>query len=361
MVTQAALQGLINRLIPGSLVLGIAPFSPDEQPDGGTAKGLGYGVPVRVRLRDPGGAERSVVFHTEAPGAFGHERRADRARNMLLSYDTFPAIPQHVEALDVGVVASDGELLSLRGGGEFFLVTTYAEGSLYAGDLRRVGRERRSLEPDRRRAVALADYLVDLHARRIGDGPGYRRVLRDVVGHGEGIFGVIDGYPDAVPGAPTGRLQEIETLASSFRWRLRRTEGRLTRIHGDFHPFNLVFSTGGELTALDASRGCEGDAADDVVCLSINYLFFALETEGSWTEGFLPLWKAFWEHYLARTSDEGLLLVAPLYLAWRALVIANPRFYPDLRASTRESLLGLAERALGRGRFDPREAEDLFG
>ena len=140
--------------------------------------------------------------------------------------------------------------------------------------------------------------------------------MRDLVGHGEGIFGVMDGYPEAVPDAPPVRLQAIERRCVAYRWTLRAREGRLARIHGDFHPFNLVFSHEGETLALDASRGCEGDAADDVVCLAINYLFFALEAEGSWSEGFCPLWRAFWAHYLVRTrdDDDDLLLVAPLSL-----------------------------------------------
>ena len=52
-------------------------------------------------------------------------------------------------------------------------------------------------------------------------------------------------------------------------------------------------------------------------------------------------------------------MAAP-WLAWRALVIASPRFYPDLPAAAREALLGLAERALGAERFDPGTAEELF-
>ena len=48
------------------------------------------------------------------------ECRADRAAGMLLSYDTFKDLPRHVCARDIGVLLPDGQLVSLREGGEFF-------------------------------------------------------------------------------------------------------------------------------------------------------------------------------------------------------------------------------------------------
>ena len=51
-------------------------------------KTYGYGQPLLVRYRIAG-EERSAVFQTVAANPFGHERRADRAANLLLSYDTF--------------------------------------------------------------------------------------------------------------------------------------------------------------------------------------------------------------------------------------------------------------------------------
>jgi hypothetical protein len=64
--------------------------------------------------------------------------------------------------------------------------------------------------------------------------------------------------------------------------------------------------------------------------------------------------------YLAESGDEGLLEVAAPWLAWRCLVVCSPRFYPRLPAAARDAILGLAERALQSGRFDPGWAEELF-
>src|SRR5437867_3049104 len=53
-------------------------------------KSYGYGRPLRATFIS-GGARRDVVVRTMSPDPFGHNRRADRADAMLLSYDTFNA------------------------------------------------------------------------------------------------------------------------------------------------------------------------------------------------------------------------------------------------------------------------------
>jgi hypothetical protein len=58
---------------------------------------------------------------------------------------------------------------------------------------------------------------------------------------------------------------------------------------------------------LDASRGCAGDPADDVSCMAINYLFFALGHPGAWQGALRALWFGFWEGFLLRRPDRELL------------------------------------------------------
>ena len=358
---ESALQYLVDDLLPGAQIEGLTPLS-ETRPDQaeGTAKYLGYGQSLRVTLRTKEGEERCLVFRTSRSDDFGHDRRADRAGNALLAFDTFSSIPQHVPALDVGAIGSDGRLHSLRGSGEFFLLTDYADGSPYADDLWTIGRQNTLTSRDFLRCDSLADYLVRLHADKIAHPGAYRRAIRDLIGHGEGIFGLIDSYPDNVPAAPSGRLQAIEKLCLDWRFRLRGRENRLSRTHGDFHPFNILFDENDRLAVLDASRGCLGDPADDMTCLSINYVFFALEHSGSWQKVFSELWHRLWNRYLGATSDHEILTVAPPYLAWRALVLANPLWYPKVRCETREALLGLVERSLRKGRFDLEDGDGLF-
>lgn len=361
-VARQALEALAARLFPGATLLRCEPLGPDAA---GDEKAAGYGRPVRVTVRGPDGAERCFVFRTQAANEFGHDRRADRAEASLLAYDLFGLFPDHVPALDVGAIASDGRLVSLGHAGEFWLATGWAEGTLYAEDLRRVARE--GAGPlDVARCEALARYLARLHAERLDDPVAWRRAVRDLLGHGEGILGVVDAFPDGVPAAPPARLRAIEERCLAARWRLRARAERLARTHGDFHPFNIVFSPPAadpadiRFTLLDASRGGKGDPADDLVALSVNYVFFALEHAGAWRRGLGRLWRRFWDLSLEARRDPGVLESAPPYLAWRALVLSCPRFYPRLGAAARDALLGLAERVLDAGRLDPGAVEALF-
>jgi aminoglycoside phosphotransferase (APT) family kinase protein len=353
----AGLAAAIAAAIPGATVTGCEPLGGDAG-HGASEKGGGYGRPLRVRLRDAAGRERSLVLRSAGANEFGHDRRADRAAQVLLAWDTFPLLPDHVQALDVGALTPAG-LLSLREAGELYLLTDYAEGTPYAEDLRRVVATGEATALDLDRAAALARWLGALHAERIDDVVAWRRAVRDLLGSGEGIFGIVDAYP---PGTvPAAALHDLERACLDWRWRLRSQPRRLRRIHGDFHPFNLLFGEGVAFTALDASRGCAGDPADDLTALAVNYVFFALERPSSWLRGFGPLWRRFWEAYGEVGDLRAALAAAPPFLAWRALVVGCPRFYPRLPATSRSALLWLAERALAADRLDLALPEELLG
>jgi len=115
---------------------------------------------------------------------------------------------------------------------------------------------------------------------------------------------------------------------------------RVGRNPGAFHPFNLLFAPDGGLALLGASRGCAGDAADDVTALAINYVFFAVDRPGAWQAGLGAMWHRLWTRYIGASGDAAVLDVAAPWLAWRALVITNPRWYPGLSAAGRDALLG---------------------
>jgi hypothetical protein len=344
-------------LVPGAVVESIEPLADSA---GATAeKALGYGQPLKVVLREPGGGRRVLVFRTQHPDEFGHDRRADRFAGALLAWDTFNQIPRHVRPLDVGALEKDGRLHSLRDAGEAYLVTEWAEGTLYAEDLRRVAAEEEARHHDLVRVDALARYLASLHAGKLDDRVAWLRSVRDLLGHGEGVFGVVDAWPADEPEVPPERLRALEERCLGWRWRLRPLARRLSRTHGDFHPFNVVFlptRPGEEAThfaLLDASRGGRGDPADDVTALSVNFPFLALASgkPGAW-KALGPLWHRFWERYLALSGDREVLSVAPPFFAWRALVVASPRFYPRLPPGARAALLEMAEAALEAGRLD---------
>jgi aminoglycoside phosphotransferase (APT) family kinase protein len=350
---------VVERLVPGGRIVEVRRLRADRALEDDTHKSAGYGDPRRVRVATPDG-ERSFVFHVQRADGFGHDRRADRAADQLLAFDTFGHIPRHARALDVGAVRTDGTLVSLAETGELYLVTEWVEGTPYAEDLRGIARAARLGPIDLARADALCDYLVALHAHRPPAAAGYRRSVRDLVGSGEGLFGMIDAYPADTPGAPPDRLRAIEHRCLDWRWRLRAHEGRITRTHGDFHPFNIVFQDAESFRLLDASRGCAGDPADDVAALAINFVFFALDHAGAWPGAMRMLFQRFLLRYVERTGDDQLLDVLAPWFAWRGLVVASPAFYPDLPGAARDRLLRFVERALDAPRFDLAFADEVF-
>jgi aminoglycoside phosphotransferase (APT) family kinase protein len=287
-----------------------------------------------------------------APGPYGHEWRADRAAALLQSYDTFNDLPRHVRALDVGMLQPDGHLLSLGAGEEFFLLTDYADGRLYAEDLQRL-RDTGALTPlDLQRAAALARYLAAIHTVRRDDPALYRRSVRDLLGGGEGIMGLADSYPPDFAPIDAAWLERIEQACVGWRWRLNANPTRLAQIHGDFHPYNVLFGEDEAFWLLDRSRGGWGDPADDVSCMTINYLFFSLQRSGALAPPFETLWDVFWRTYLEQSGDRVLLTVVAPFFAWRALVVASPRWY-HVADDVRLALFRFIERVLAAPAFDP--------
>jgi aminoglycoside phosphotransferase (APT) family kinase protein len=127
-------------------------------------------------------------------------------------------------------------------------------------------------------------------------------------------------------------------------------------VHGDFHPWNILFREGTDFSVLDRSRGEWGDPADDVTCLTLNYLFFSLQRSRKLEGAFEALWHRFWERYLERTRDAELLEVAGLFFAFRGLVMANPLWYPALDAGVRRKLFNFINAVVGEERFEPQRA-----
>jgi streptomycin 6-kinase len=318
---------------------------------GGIKKG-GYGVPHRIRWSGAAGP-RTLVLETVRPGPFGHEDKSDRAGIVLRAFDDYATLPGHVRAVDVGAFREGEPAVSLGGAGEVFLLTEFAGGDPYADDFDRIAARGALMDLDAARAEALADYLAGIHREPVSHPTWYRRRLRELVGSGECIAGIADSYP-APCGFVDGRLLcEVERLALEWRYRLRDRGDRLRTVHGDFHPWNILFGPGVDFRVLDRSRGPFGDPADDVASLSMNYVFFALRTTGGFSGAFADLFRRFWDRYAERSRDEELARVIAPHFAFRALVLANPLWYPDEGDHVRRKLFAFLLGVLEADRFDP--------
>ncbi len=329
------------------------------QEEGDDLKGFGYGSPLFIEY-DVSGERKKAVLETMAPSAYGHDHFSDRAQAILWEHSAFNRLPRHVRSLDSGAFLGSGGMISTGSTQEFFLLTEYVAGAGYFKDLERIRDGGTAREQDRERTVALAAYLAEVHARRLDAPELYTRRIRDLLGHGECIMGIIDNYPRVFEFIDQALLKRIESSCLDWRWRIKDRGHRLCCVHGDFHPWNILFREGADFTVLDRSRGEWGEPADDTATLSINYLFFSLQRSGRIEGDLLSLFRLFWDTYRDRTKDSELFeVIAPFY-AWRCLVIASPVWYPHLASPVRRSLFRFIENVLAAPRFDPDDVQRHF-
>ncbi|MDZ7700352.1 MAG: phosphotransferase [Deltaproteobacteria bacterium] len=308
-----------------------------------------HGTAYRIRFMTPGG-EKRLIMKTLFPSRFGHDHFADRAQVLLLANANYNDMPKHIHAVDVVGESSEG-LIPLGNAREFYIFMEEA-GGLYFKTLEDILERGDLAHSDRERAIMLARFLADIHAVKYTEADApilYKRRIRDLIGHGECIMGIIDAY-DPVDFTTDDEL--VDYAAASLPWwgRLRNRYERLCRVHGDYHPGNIRVSEN-DFTLLDRSRGSWGEAADDVSCLSINYLHYALKERGRFGGPFEELFSLFFDGYLQSTGDQAIFSIIQPFFAFRALVVAHPRFYPDDTPDIKQRLLRFGRAVLNTSEF----------
>ncbi|MDE2058899.1 MAG: phosphotransferase [candidate division NC10 bacterium] len=364
-VQHEALAHYLEAVLGGVVqVQAVRPLTGDESPIAGKdlgvlrgrdLKAFGYGRPIQIDLL-LNGTPRSYVLSTMRSGpGFGHDHMADRAGALIWAHDAYGKLARHVESVDVGFFTREGQLQSAGGADEYFLLVEKIEGATYRLDLERIRTEGKATDLDFDRARALSEYLAKIHAEKGRDEQLYFRRIRDLIGHGEGIMGILDGYPHEYPLLPCKQQYVVESGCVAWRQYLKEKTTRLSIVHGDFHPWNILFREGTDFTLLDRSRGEWGEPADDIAALSINFLFFSLLRSGRMEGPFRELFDLFYGAYLERTRDLELNSVIPPFYVFRALVIASPRWYPDLPEEVRVKLFRFVRTMLRVDQFDHKD------
>ena len=336
--------------------LKIKPIGGNNDPEK-ALKEYGYGTPLKLNFTVEGEA-KSLIFNTVRPGGFGHDTMPDRAAILLFEAKAYNTLPRHVQAIDVGAFTNKG-LISLRDIKETFLLTEYAVGTVYREDLDRIKEKGTASQLDHDRAKVMAKYLAEIHREKRSDLGIYERRNRELIGHNECIFGLTDSYPPNHEWIKPEMLMDIEKKCIEWRWRNKNLNHRLSRVHGDFHPFNILFREGTDFSVLDRSRGEYGEPADDLAALSINYLFWGLMHKHEFTEPFCGLMETFIQAYLEESRDEEILEVIPPYLCWRALIVGSPVWY-RIDENVRHKLINFARNVLDHPKHNWRQITPLL-
>ena len=285
--------------------------------------------------------ERSLIMKALFPSRYGHDHYSDRAQVLLLAQANYNEMPKHIKAVDV-VGESHDRLISVKDAKEFYILMEKAKGEPYFNDLDAILKRGYLIESDIERGKMLAHFLADIHGvKYTGEDAKvlYRRRIRDLIGHGECIMGIIDAY-DQVEFTRDQELIEYAIKCLPWWGKIRDKSERLCSVHGDYHPGNIRLQ-GDDFVLLDRSRGSWGEPADDVSCLSVNYIHYAIKDRGTFEGPFAELFRLFLESYLEKTNDDGFFKVTQPFFAFRVLVLANPRFYPEDSHVTKRKLLNL--------------------
>jgi hypothetical protein len=316
-------------------------------------KEFGYGKPVCIEFA-VGGARRSAVLSIMRGDKYGHQFYWDRAAILMFQHDASGRMEKHVRSLGLGYFDENDVMAPIRQPKEFFIVSEKAPGYDYYLDLERI-RKGGFVPDDLEMVRTLAAFLARVHARRKDDPDLYLRRIRNLIGASECIFGLVDAYPHPYDLFPPGRFAALEKRIIDWRWKLRGFTHRLTEVHGDFHPWNILVAEmgpGRDFAVLDRSRGEFGDAADDVATLAINFLLFGLYEKPRLAGDFERMYMAFFETYLRESGDDEMLSVIAPFFVFRGLVIASPQWYPNHPLPVRQGLLRFLENVLEDERFD---------
>ena len=338
MINEEAVKTYVLRKFPDVLEADIRKL-------GSGVQGSGFLVEMRT-----GQGARSYVVKSLIPEGFGHDYPSDRAAVFLLDLDEYANLPNHVRAVDVLAEMADGTVKSIGGGKEYYLMMEKVEGRDYFHDLNGFAGRSRLEETDCTKITSMVRYLAMIHSAKKESPTLYRRKLRDTVGHGECLMGVFDIYPEGV--LPDEAMADIVKRSVDWVFKLRHRYKRLSQIHGDFHPGNIWFRDSAEFVLLDRSRGPWGEPADDVTALAVNYIFFSVKNHGDVRGAYFEALKKFFSEYIEVTGDKEITAVVAPFFAFRAAVVANPVFYPELGDEARSLIFRFASSVLSAERFE---------
>lgn len=314
---------------------------------------MAVGFKVKFKIKKE---VKNVVLRVLNHLDFSNDYPSDRMGSFWIQHNSAKLLPNHIKSL--GVLGTDKNIKEIGivdSFDEYIQILEFAEGEEYFADFYRIFTNNRANDQDFKRAILLSDYLAEIHKNKfIGSKEQalslYKRHTRDYVGS-RFTMDVLDTYPDKIVFSTWPEIYDLVFEIFKYREKIKNNYNRLSKIHGDLHPGNIRFQENNKFIILDASRVIWGEPADDVACLGINYLWFALRQTGEFKGVFMELYDVFLKNYLKKTKDKEIIQVLPLFYAIRSLVLNHPVYF-NLDDQIRKKLLAFSKKILIDGNID---------
>jgi aminoglycoside phosphotransferase family enzyme len=317
---------------------------------------LGTGYSLKFKVDD---RSKTLVLKSLFKENLGMDHYSDRASSLLDAHDNYNKMENHVKSEDVIAQNDDNSLTSIGKAKEFYILMEEARGEDLFKDFDKIKESGKLSEEVRKKILVISDFLVKLHKNKHESVPLYRRKIRDTIGSGGSLIGLLDMHPDPAFKQFESKWMEIVMHSIKFWRKSRNMDNRLCEIHADYHPGNLWFENG-NFTILDRSRGRYGEPADDIVAFAINPIMYSLMTTGEFEGPFREMFDIFWNNYFKQTKDREMRKIMAPYIAFRVSVVTNPIFYndemlggKDKATKIRSKMINLALNILKDNEFSP--------
>ncbi len=275
----------------------------------------------------------------------------DRIRESLLIKRTSNQIPFHNKIFDV-VQFDDNQLTPIKDATPVIIMEEVTNPD-YFTDLSMISRSQELSIIDVTRIKIIAQTLAHIHSEN-QPAHYYLRYLRDWFGNG-----ILD-----LTNTIHTLFNEDEIIKLNYKFiewehQLSKKKNRCKKIHGEFFPGTITFSSENKLKTFDMRRIGAGEPADDVGSIIFNYMYQSIIDHNTIITCFVESINIFLHEYLLRSKDYELKKFLQVFIAYRCLICIHPDLVP-IPLSKKERLKKMIFPLLNQKEFDLSQIAKIY-